>query len=145
MLVQPHPCTHRRLTARADRVSISGVGACDQVGRPERSAHNAALIAERSCAGAWPQKIGLFRSTKERLGASRRRSPASSIPWRVDGQPIWEVLVYSGRLRRRTPRPPPELGAPSLINSIPAASSAAMTFVRLSITPRTVPLLASMR
>src|SRR6516162_9689704 len=68
--------------------------------------------------------------------------------WRyglAPGQPIWEVLVHSRRLRRRTPRPPPELGAPSLINSIPAASSAAMTFVRLSITPRTVPLLASMR
>jgi hypothetical protein len=56
MLVQPHPCTHRRLTARADRVSISGVGACDQVGRPERSAHNAALIAERSCAGGLAAK-----------------------------------------------------------------------------------------
>src|SRR6516165_758916 len=65
--------------------------------------------------------------------------------WACSGQPILEVLVHSGRLRRRTPRPPPELGAPSLINSIPAASSAAITFVRLSITPRTVPLLASMR
>jgi len=31
------------------------------------------------------------------------------------------------------------------MNSIPAASSAAMTFVRLSITPRTTPLLASIR
>lgn len=31
------------------------------------------------------------------------------------------------------------------MNSTPAASSAAMTLVRLSITPRTVPLLASIR
>src|SRR5271157_62772 len=52
---------------------------------------------------------------------------------------------YSGRRRNRTPRPPPELVAPSLMNSIPAASRAAMTLVRLSITPRTVPLLASIR
>ena len=52
---------------------------------------------------------------------------------------------HSGRLRKRTPRPPPELAAPSLMNSIPAVSRAAMTFVRLSVTPQTVPLLASMR
>lgn len=47
--------------------------------------------------------------------------------------------------RKRTPLPPPELVAPSLINSTPAASRAAITLVRLSMTPRTVPLLASMR
>jgi hypothetical protein len=52
---------------------------------------------------------------------------------------------YSCRRRNRTPLPPPELAAPSLMNSTPAASSAAITLVKLSITPRTVPLLASMR
>ena len=32
--------------------------------------------------------------------------PRLFYPIRADGQPIWEVLVHSGRLRRRTPRPP---------------------------------------
>src|SRR5438034_10872562 len=47
--------------------------------------------------------------------------------------------------RKRTPLPPLELAVPSLMNSTPADSRAAITLVRLSMTPRTVPLLASMR
>jgi hypothetical protein len=39
---------------------------------------------------------------------------------------------YFGRRRNRTPLPPPELIAPSSMNSTPAASRAAMTLVRRS-------------
>ena len=46
---------------------------------------------------------------------------------------------------RRTPRPLPALGAFSPISSTPARSNASTTLVRLSITPRTLPSLASMR
>jgi len=82
----------------------------------------------------------ISRST---IGMSRR--PARLPPRERPGSPSEKVAGHSARLRKRTPRPPPELGAPSLMNSIPAASRAVITFVRLSITPRTVPLLASMR
>src|SRR3546814_10153613 len=54
----------------------------------------------------------------------------------------------SGRgvgIRRRTPRPPPVLGALSLSSSMPAASSAPTSFIRESTLPRTTPSLASMR
>lgn len=79
-----------------------------------------------------------------------RNRPASSISqtWYAWPTTILHLgaigsRYHSGRRRNRTPRPSPELVAPSLMNSTPAASSAAMTLVRLSITPRTVPLLAS--
>src|SRR4030095_11193209 len=47
--------------------------------------------------------------------------------------------------RNRTPRPPPVLGAPGAISSIPAAFSAAMSFISESTFPRTTSSLASMR
>src|SRR5262249_51221390 len=45
----------------------------------------------------------------------------------------------------RTPRPPPELTALSVMSSIPSESSAAMSFISESTLPRTTPSLASMR
>ena len=47
--------------------------------------------------------------------------------------------------RSRSPLPPPLLTAPSLMNWTPAASSTPIIFISVSITPRTPPLLASMR
>src|SRR3954470_17152043 len=45
----------------------------------------------------------------------------------------------------RTPRPPPSLFAPSSINSMPASSSAVISFTSESTLPRTMVSLASMR
>ena len=45
----------------------------------------------------------------------------------------------------RTPRPPPSLFAPSSINSMPASSSAVISFTSKSTLPRTIVSLASIR
>jgi hypothetical protein len=47
--------------------------------------------------------------------------------------------------RSRTPRPPTGLVSPSLMSSTPAASIAAISFMRESTVPRITPALASMR
>ena len=47
--------------------------------------------------------------------------------------------------RRRTPRPPPSLLALSPSSSMPAAFSASTTLISVSMTPRTLPWLASIR
>src|SRR6266566_419453 len=89
-------------------------------------------------------------SNARRAKSGRSVPSGNALPRQHPAQPVSagsrDELPRRGHGRRnRTPLPPLELVAPSLINSTPAASRAAITLVRLSITPRTVPLLASMR
>ena len=64
-----------------------------------------------------------------------------------DHRPIEGDLgkIGPGGSFNRTPRPPSRLVAPSAMSSIPAASRAAISFMRESTLPRTMSLLASMR
>src|SRR5690606_21235022 len=84
----------------------------------------------------WLSILSRVAAHLEAAGSSayRRRSPS-----RI------EVQDFEDEDFNRTPRPPEGLAAPSPISSMPASSSAATTLVRLLITPRTSPLLDSMR
>src|SRR3546814_548696 len=77
----------------------------------------------------------------------RRSAPCRSteIAHFVTWDPDARGWGWAADSRRRTPRPRAVLDASSPINSMPAASKAATTFMRVSMTPRTVPSLASMR
>src|SRR5439155_11070407 len=55
------------------------------------------------------------------------------------------TLGFATCSRRRTPRPPVALAAPGLINSIPAFSSAEISFISEPTLARITPSLASMR
>ena len=60
----------------------------------------------------------------------------------------WRIVLVFGLAtcsRSRTPRPPDALGAPGLINSIPAFSKAVISFMSESTLARMTPSLASMR
>jgi len=116
-----------------------------QVGRLEPFVRNAA-----DSRSGWKPVLRRYRCHARRAKSGRSVPSGNALPRQHPAQPVSagsrDELPRRGHGRRnRTPLPPLELVAPSLINSTPAASRAAITLVRLSITPRTVPLLASMR
>ena len=87
------------------------------------------------------------RAVDDRGGGRRA---ADAPPRRVRGRASGDadrasVTRHGAGPLSRHPRPPPELAAFSAISSMPAASSAATSFISESTLPRMTPSLASMR
>src|SRR5262249_9248147 len=101
-------------------------------------------------------RCGLWETLKSKI-TNRASGPIHSAESRFPtlawfsggtGSALTRAKSRRGQLftrRRRTPRPPPLLIVPSLMNSTPAAWRASITFISVSMTPRTTPSLVSMR